>query len=326
MGSDSQRGLGAQAPSPRFFLALCLALCSLGCWLVDDEPKAPGSSDGAKTTTGATAALAAGSYWIDSSERGVSVRANGAALREVLDGLGRELGFEIVAGLSLAERRVSLDVAEQPIEAVLARLLGGISYTLSYETAAEADRSVLRRLRIVAGDIARAERRSRDKSGSGDARAQARTERRERRRAEDPSERKLAAARKREQVIAERRAREPETLAALESSDPSEREAAVWDLDPASGYERAADLLHNDPDPGVRAAALDRVFRSNAAGSVPEVLKATRDSDPEVVIEALDLLEFDGDASILPELEHLREHPDPRVREKFAETSDFISD
>jgi hypothetical protein len=76
----------------------------------------------------------------------------------------------------------------------------------------------------------------------------------------------------------------------------------------------------------VRAAALDRVFRSNAAGSLQELVKATRDSDPQVVVDALDLIEFDGDASLLPELDHLKDHPDERVREKYAETRDFIGD
>ena len=307
-------------------LALCLALSGAGCWFVDDPPIAPESPAGAEAPAAAEAPLAAGAYWIDTSERGVSLRAAGASLLEVLESLGRALGFEVAAGEQVAERRVSLDLEEEPIEVVLARLLDGMAYTLSYQGDAEAGRSVLHRLRVGAADAARAQRRSRDRSGSGDDRALARAERRERRRAEDPSERKLAAARQREELLAERRAREPETLAALESSDPSVREAAVRDLDPEAGYQRAADLLHNDPDPAVRAAALDRVFQSNAAGSLPELVRATHDPEPQVVIEALDRLEFDGDASILPELEHLREHPDPGVRERYAETSDILSD
>lgn len=308
-------------------LALWLALSGAGCGSsVDDPPIAPETPAGAEAPAAVEAPLAAGAYWIDSSERGVSLRAAGASLLEVLESLGRALGFQVAAGPQVAERRVSLELQEEPIEVVLARLLDGMAYTLSYRADAEATRSVLHQLRVGASDTARAQGRSRDQSRSREERRLARAERRERRKAEDPGERKLAAARQREQLRAERLAREAETLAALESSDPSLREAAVRDLDPEAGYPRAVDLLRNDPDPAVRAAALDRVFQSNAAASLPELVRATRDSDPQVVIEALDYLDFEGDASLLPELEHLREHPDPQVREKYAETSDLLSE
>ena len=49
-------------------------------------------------------------------------------------------------------------------------------------------------------------------------------------------------------------------------------------------------------------------------------------AESEVVIAALDSLEFVGDSSIIPELTPLLKHPDPDVQEAAASAIEFLSD
>jgi HEAT repeat protein len=45
------------------------------------------------------------------------------------------------------------------------------------------------------------------------------------------------------------------------------------------------------------------------------VAAALRDRDPEVVLRAIEVLEFDAGDWLIPELERLLAHPDQEVRE-----------
>ncbi len=58
--------------------------------------------------------------------------------------------------------------------------------------------------------------------------------------------------------------------------------------------------------------------------SVNPLLDALRDPEPEVVIEALDALEYVGDETLIPELAFLLEHPSPEVRERALEAIDWL--
>lgn len=118
-----------------------------------------------------------------------------------------------------------------------------------------------------------------------------------------------------------------ELLRRAADSDPEVRLRAAIELEPEEeGLDRLIDLLANDPDPRVRAAATASLENSDSFGAVEALLAALRDPNPEVVVEVIDSLEFAGDASSIRHLEPLLAHEDSRVREAASEAIDFLED
>ncbi|MCH7687423.1 MAG: HEAT repeat domain-containing protein [Planctomycetes bacterium] len=113
---------------------------------------------------------------------------------------------------------------------------------------------------------------------------------------------------------------------ALDDDDPDIRARAAEGL-PADDRTIPAlsELAANDPDAGVRKAAVSAL--SDASEEDTAVLGvlvgALGDPDPQVVIAALDSIEWVGDASVIPDITPLLEHPNAEVREA-AETSIYF--
>jgi len=74
-------------------------------------------------------------------------------------------------------------------------------------------------------------------------------------------------------------------------------------------------MLQSDPDAEVRASIVDRLGEEESAAATAAVAAALRDRDPEVVLRAIEVLEFDAGDWLIPELERLLAHPDQEVRE-----------
>jgi HEAT repeat protein len=106
----------------------------------------------------------------------------------------------------------------------------------------------------------------------------------------------------------------------LDSADAAERVRATLAIDPSSEAEvtRLGSLLASDPDPRVRAAATVGLEDAESHAAVESLLGALGDSNSDVVLEAIDSIEFAGDASSVPRLAPLLAHPDDRVREAAA--------
>ncbi len=105
-------------------------------------------------------------------------------------------------------------------------------------------------------------------------------------------------------------------LEALDDPDPETRVDAVFWIDLEGGaLEQLISMLESDPDAEVRASIVDRLGDEESPAATAAVTTALRDRDPEVVLRAIEVLEFDGGDWLIPELEQLRSHPDPEVRE-----------
>jgi hypothetical protein len=140
-----------------------------------------------------------------------------------------------------------------------------------------------------------------------------------------PSQRQVLDPRERADRMRRADQLEADALARLESPDPRDRiEGVEWaDVGTVMGYEALLERLVNDPDPRVRAAAAEGLGGGDV-GAVRPLLAALGDSEPQVVISVLESLETLGDASIIPDLTFLLEHPDPTVRERGKDAIEFL--
>jgi HEAT repeat protein len=119
--------------------------------------------------------------------------------------------------------------------------------------------------------------------------------------------------------------RNAERVAKLADPDPEVRASEVASLEPeAEGLQQLERALAADPDPLVRIAATEALADGDSFGAVEALLRALSDSDPSVVIAALDGLEFAADETVIPRLQPMLQHPAPEVRAKAAETIEFL--
>jgi choice-of-anchor B domain-containing protein len=118
-----------------------------------------------------------------------------------------------------------------------------------------------------------------------------------------------------------------ELLSKLDSPDPEVRaEAADWiDLDRET-LERMISLLESDPNADVRATIVERLGEEDSPAAIAALVAALQDPDSEVVLRAIEILEFEAEAWLIPELERLLSHPDPEVREFAQDAIDFLEE
>lgn len=102
---------------------------------------------------------------------------------------------------------------------------------------------------------------------------------------------------------------------------PEERTFAVSTLDPDApeDFEVLRAALRGDPDARVRREAALQLGFGPPRRAAPVLRKGLADGDADVVLAAIDSLDFLGDGSVQGDLGTLRDgHPDARVREKAA--------
>ena len=116
-----------------------------------------------------------------------------------------------------------------------------------------------------------------------------------------------------------------ELLSSLDSPDPEARaDAADWiDLD-GKALERMISLLESDPDADVRANDRGSARRGRIARGHCSADRCASRSDSEVVLRAIEILEFEAEEWLIPELEPLLAHPDPEVREAAQDAKEFL--
>jgi hypothetical protein len=210
---------------------------------------------------------------------------------------------------------VTVRIAEASIDDVLNPILFGLPYSLYYDVDPDDSSRILSRLmvgRAEPGDFAVA------------------TPVPERKRPRLSDERMAQIRRERTpEVIAERYERNQEAwYDDLYDPDPGNRADAAEAiyLDERT-FPILTDLLSNDPDPRVRAAAAgtlaDDLDNPSAADAL---LVALNDSNSEVVIEALDALEDVGDASNIADIQPLLLHRDSEVREAAIDAIEWLED
>ena len=257
-----------------------------------------------------------GKAYVEYSDGRVTVRCDGSLRLAVLEQLAAQVGFEIVAGKTDTQR-ITLQIERAALVDAIALILDGLSYTLGYDLDEASGTRILARIEI--GETL--EHGSANLSEAASANAQQirdRVSRKETR----PAVR--ARSDRMEPIDEAYTDEQAELLSELDSTDPEVRaDAASW-IDFSPGVlERMIAVLESDPDAEVRSAIVDRLGEEESPDAMAALVVALRDPDPHVVMDAMDILEFEAEALLIPELETLLAHPSGEVREaaRYAKES-----
>lgn len=252
-----------------------------------------------------------GQFSLGSEEGGFQLLANGAARIDLLRALRAEQGFalEIAEGARLGPP-LTARLLDAPLDDVLALALAGAPHALRYQDLPGGPpRLVEVRVGTSRRDPDPQLGLERPPRGSG---------------LERPA---LSDAEHRERY--ERR--QAERTRVLSSADPAARaEAAAWIHVDHRTLPLLGDALLGDEVPAVRAAAAETLGEATEEDDEREaadlLIQALDDRDKGVVLAALEALESVGDASVIPRLEPLLEHPEPEVREQALITIEWVED
>jgi hypothetical protein len=334
---EAARGLGAGA-GPIWLVTAALLLGCSGA-----EAPAPNAEPGTGSPAKAVAMVepgaprsgvrppaqpAPGSVLVSLSEWGVTVRANQTSRRVVLTELERNAGFDLeIAPETRLEEPVTIDAVDAPLEEVLGSLLEGWPHALYFGVAASGGR-VLEQVDVgdfSATDIAAADPTIDFVAANLAAEAAVEAQRASRRRKWEVERDPVADAERRERL--ERR--QDEFYAQLDDADPDARAQAAEGLraDDRS-IPALSELAANDPDAGVRKAAVSALSDASEqdTAALGALVGALGDPDPIVVIAALDSIEWIGDASAIPHIKPLLEHPNAEVRVAAADSIYFLEE
>ncbi|HEU4429576.1 MAG TPA: HEAT repeat domain-containing protein [Myxococcota bacterium] len=305
------RGGAVTAPARAALIALAAA-CALAC---GDEP-APGAPADSPEPPSASAPEsppresaprawpASGAWSLAFAQGAVSVDAFEAPRRPLLEELAKRAGFALEAAPG-AWPPLTLRIEAQPLELALPLLVGELEYRAEWASDAGAHRLT----RLVVGG-------ARGAQPSADAPSLRPGE------VGDSLQRALAELADEEEPLDE-----ADALRGLEAADPETRMRAVLALEPeGEGLTALIGAIERDPDPRVRAAATVGLEESDEFAAVQALVGALADANPEVVVEAIDSLEFAGDASVVASLEPLLGHSDPRVRKSAADAIRLLAE
>ena len=302
--------------SGRFVLAKLRLPCSSfaalgGAWLLLFG--ACGSEAPTAAPAQAPAAASAGLRFADGR---VSLARDEVLQLALLEELAQAAGFELEVG-AVAPRSISLRLDQVPLIDAIAAMLEGTAFRAEYAVDPKTGAHVLARLAVgepaptapgpAGADSGGLPAAQREREARADKIHGLFAQRRE------ASEERLRLARA---SIEERHARETEAIEQLADSDAAVRVEALATIDPAGdAAPRVAELARTDPDPRVRAAAVERLGDADTWQATSTLLESLVDPSPEVVIAALEALEYSGDHSLLPRVAPLANHPNPAVRE-----------
>jgi hypothetical protein len=261
---------------------------------------------------------AAGGVRFRIDDGGLTLQANAAPRRDLLEMLARRLGFELIAP-DVGSEPVSVSAEQAALHDILPQLLPDRAYRVDYRYDPARARHVLARLEVSRlGGLATAPP-VRDAEG-GDAPSSASG-------SLAPEHRVIA------QIQPSPPDQDPERvdwkalLTRLDDADAEERMEALGAIDPdGEGLPLIADRLARDPDPRVRVVAAERLEFADSLAAVDALLLGLNDPDKRVVLAAIDALEFTDDATVVEDLAPLLQHPDAEIREAAEEAIDFIDD
>jgi hypothetical protein len=252
------------------------------------------------------------------SEWGVTVRANQASRRMILAELERSAGFRLkFAPGTRLEELVTIDAVDVSLEEVFKSLLEGGPYALYFGVAASGER-VLEQ--VAVGDFSATDVAAPDLAAKAPAKSDWISNRARKRTSRNIERDPIAQAERLER-------RREENFSQLDDDDPAIRADAAEGLRADDETIPAlTDLALNDPDAGVRKAALSALSDAPQEDTAARgaLLGALSDPDPQVVIVALDSIEWIGDASMGSDITPLLQHSNAEVREAAAVTLSFI--
>lgn len=270
----------------------------------------------AAQSAGAAAAPSPASHELRFVGGSVSVAREEVLQLALLEELAERAGFELEVGV-VAPRNITLRLDDVPLLAAISAILESTAFRAEYAIDPRTGAHVLARLSV--GEVAPPAPPATDAKSDGDFAA-----RRERKahsenvlslfakRREDAEKRtRLGRA-----SAEERLAREAAAIEQLVDADAERRAEALAVIDPSGdAFSRISELAKSDPDPRVRAVAVERLGEADSYEATTALLDTLADPSPQVLIVALEALEFTGDRSLLSRIEPLANHPDPAVRE-----------
>jgi hypothetical protein len=250
-----------------------------------------------------------GKLLVEYSDGRVTVRSDGSLQLSILEQLAAKANFEIIAG-KVDAHPITLRIENAALLDAIELILDGLTYTVAYDLDKASGTRTLARIEI--GDAF-----GRGTANPAQTAASAALGTRHR----------VAGARsdQMERNSEEYSAEQAEILAELDSPDPEERADAVFwlDLDEQS-LERMISLLRSDPDPDVRASIVDRLGDEESVSAISAVAAALQDPNPEVVLRAIEALQFNAEEWLIPELERLLTHSNPEVREAAEDAIEYL--
>jgi len=303
---------GTAVTAPACALLALAAACALAC---GDEPaprppagaSAPPSASAPETPareSSPSAWPASGAWSLAFAQGAVSVDAFEAPRRPLLEELATRAGFALEAAPG-AWPPLTLRIDAQPLELALPLLVGELEYRAEWTS----EDGMHRLAKLVVGG-------ARGAQPSADAPSLRPGE------VGDSLQRALA-----ELADEDEPQDEADALRNLEAADAETRMRAVLALEPeGEGLNALIGAIERDPDPRVRAAATVGLEESEEFAAIQALVGALDDANPEVVVEAIDSLEFAGDASVVASLEPLLGHADPRVRKSAADAIRLLAD
>jgi hypothetical protein len=245
----------------------------------------------------------------------IALVANRVPARQILDRLVASLRFELEIGRGvILPRAVTVRLSDVGVDAALEQVLAGLPYSVDYSVDPDDTSRVLSRVRVGEPEMGEFEVACVEPKVRMDF-----LRRKIRRRIPEitPVDRQERYQRNQDAWFDD-----------LANPDPTARAYAVEALylDERT-FPILTDLLSNDPDPRVRAAAAgtlaDDLDNPSAADAL---IPALNDQNSEVVIEALDALEDVGDASNIADVQPLLFHPDSDVREEAINAIEWLAD
>jgi hypothetical protein len=236
----------------------------------------------------------------------LSIHCTDARRVAILSAVARRLGAGLAVG-DVPDVRMTLDLEDVTLEEALDDVVEGIPYEILTEDDPETGET--RIAKILVGDVDEASTIVAARSLSDEDKAAFR----ERLRSRLPTE-------ERRRIREEAAARDAVFVAQLASESVEEREAAVLGVSMLGpGREAVVKMATQDPSPSIRRAAVTRIEEIDMATAREVLHQALTDSDPDVVLSALSILEYMGDDETRGRVEPLAaDHPDERVREEAA--------
>jgi hypothetical protein len=292
---------------------LCAALLALACQREAPQPAAhaaPAAQPLAPAPAPSAAAphplLPPGQWQLAVAAGVVSVDASEAPRRPLLEALAKRAGFALEAAAG-DWPPLTLRVDAIPLESALPLLVGELEYRAEWVSGASGE-GVHKLAKLVVGGP-----RSADASdGSSLAPGVV----------SDSLQHALRVLHDEKEPMAE-----ADALALLKDADPEQRVRAVLELEgEGDGLKALVGAIERDPDPRVRAAATVGLEDSEEFAAVQALVGALRDPNADVVLEAIDSLEYAGDASVVASLQPLLAHTDPRVRKAASDAIRLLGD
>jgi hypothetical protein len=296
-------------------LASALLFYAAGCGGEDSQQAAEEARSGvARQAEEDRSLLEPGAASVEFYDQLLTVRSNRALRFAVVERVAETVGFELTAS-RVEPQTLTVRIERAPLEAALPILLGDLPYTVEYVFDPERRAHLLAKLRVgkreppaVAAAPPEATTSFEEDTAASENQSPAPS-------IDDPSIEDMRYQ------VAELAAAADEIFDRSASANSQVRAEAILKVPVAGeGLDVVLDALALDSDPGVRAAAAQRLAAAQGFAATTYLVDALNDPAPEVTLQAIDSLVAIGDRSVVWDLKNrLGQTSDPQVQRALQE-------